>query len=144
MNLRSYSVRTVFFTNIYLVKKQLFYKIYICKKAAFLQYRFFTPHIYKYIFRSNSRGLAPLGLARPDKFINLATLGPSALASRGINIFFARIAPLGPARPDKFINVATLGPSAGINTIYGSFTPLCFLVPFNSFRKRRKLEQRIG
>ena len=42
-------------------------------------------YIYKYIFRSNSRGLAPLGPARPDKFINLATLGPSALASRGIN-----------------------------------------------------------
>ena len=41
-------------------------------------------YIYKYIFRSNSRGLAPLGPARPDKFINLATLGPSALASRGI------------------------------------------------------------
>ena len=37
-----------------------------------------------YIFRSNWRGLAPLGpSARPDKFINLATLGPSALASRG-------------------------------------------------------------
>ena len=45
----------------------------------------------KYIFRSNSRGLAPLGPARPDKFINLATLGPSALASRGINICSARI-----------------------------------------------------
>ena len=42
-------------------------------------------YIYKYIFRSNSRGLAPLGPARPDKFINLATLGPSALASRGTN-----------------------------------------------------------
>ena len=41
-------------------------------------------HIYKYIFRSNSRGLAPLGRARPDKFINPATLGPSALASRGM------------------------------------------------------------
>ena len=27
----------------------LFYKIYICKKAAFLQDRFFTPHIYMYI-----------------------------------------------------------------------------------------------
>ena len=43
-------------------------------------------YIYKYIFRSNLRGLAPLGPARPDKFINLATLGPSALASRGIII----------------------------------------------------------
>ena len=37
------------------------------------------------IFRSNWRGLAHLGpSARPNKFINLATLGPSALASRGI------------------------------------------------------------
>ena len=55
---------------LFYVKKQLFYKD-----------RFFTQHIhiYKYI----SRGLAPLGPARPDKFINLATLGPSALASRG-------------------------------------------------------------
>ena len=44
-----------------------------------------TKHIYKYIFRSNSGGLAPLGPARPDKSINLATLGPSAFASRGIN-----------------------------------------------------------
>ena len=34
-------------------------------------------HIYKYIFRSNSRGLAPLGPARPDKFINLASRGKS-------------------------------------------------------------------
>ena len=32
-------------------------------------------YIYKYIFRSNSRGLAPLGPARPDKFINLASRG---------------------------------------------------------------------
>ena len=44
-------------------------------------------YIYKYIFRLNSRGLAPLGPARPDKFINLATLGPSALASRGIKTY---------------------------------------------------------
>ena len=43
-------------------------------------------YIYKYIFRSNSRGLAPLGPARADKFINLATLGPSALASRGMMV----------------------------------------------------------
>ena len=31
--------------------------------------------IYKYIFPSNSRGLAPLGPARPDKFINPASRG---------------------------------------------------------------------
>ena len=48
-------------------------------------------HIYKYIFRSNSRGLAPLGLSQPDKFINLATLGSSALASRGTNITFSEL-----------------------------------------------------
>ena len=49
---------------------------------AWIRNAFFVER--KYIFRSNSRGLAPLGPARPDKFINLATLGPSALASRGI------------------------------------------------------------
>ena len=37
----------------------------------------------KYMFGSNSHGLAPERGLRPDKFINLATLGPSALASRG-------------------------------------------------------------
>ena len=52
-------------------------------------YVFINPGIYIYIyfvfFRSNLHGSAPLGpSARPDKFINLATLGPSALASRGI------------------------------------------------------------
>ena len=36
-------------------------------------------HIYKYIFRSNSRGLAPLWPARPDKFINHASRGKSYL-----------------------------------------------------------------
>ena len=36
-------------------------------------------HIYKYIFRSNSRGLTPLGPSWPDKFINLATLGPRGI-----------------------------------------------------------------
>ena len=40
--------------------------------------------IHKYIFRSNSRGLVPHGPARSNKFITFATLGPSALASRGI------------------------------------------------------------
>ena len=39
---------------------------------------------YKYMFGSISHGLAPERGLRPDKFINLATLGPSALASRGI------------------------------------------------------------
>ena len=48
-------------------------------------------HIYKYIFRLNSRGLAPLGPARPNKFINLATLRPSALASRGIMMSLTRL-----------------------------------------------------
>ena len=38
-----------------------------------------TKYIYIYIFHSNSRGLTPLGPARPDKFINLA--------SRVTNIF---------------------------------------------------------
>ena len=55
-------------------------------KCGHLQ-RYKHIYIYKYIFRSNSRGLAPLGPARLDKFINLATLGPSALASRG-NIYW--------------------------------------------------------
>ena len=35
------------------------------------------------MFGSNFHGLAPEGGLRPEKFINLATLGPSALASRG-------------------------------------------------------------
>ena len=48
------------------------------------RYKHIHIYIYKYIFRSNSRGLALLGPGRPDKFINLATLGPSALAPRGI------------------------------------------------------------
>ena len=37
--------------------------------------KYINIHIYKYIFRSNSRGLAPLGQARPDKFINLTSRG---------------------------------------------------------------------
>ena len=44
-------------------------------------------HIYKYMFGSNFHGLAPERGLRPDKFINLATLGPSALASRGKILF---------------------------------------------------------
>ena len=35
------------------------------------------------MFGSNSHGLAPERGLRPDKFINLATLGPSALAKHG-------------------------------------------------------------
>ena len=38
-----------FFYNYITVKMLLLYKIYICKKAAFLQDRFFIPHIYIYI-----------------------------------------------------------------------------------------------
>ena len=46
--------------------------------------KYINTHIYKYMFGSISHGLAPERDLRPDKFINLATLGPSALASRGI------------------------------------------------------------
>ena len=60
-----------------------------------------TKHTYKYIFRSNSHGLAPLGPTRPDKFINPATLGnkadyifdvddcPPSLTLSGVNALLA-------------------------------------------------------
>ena len=52
-----------------------------------------TPYIYIYIyiyiyFPSNSRGLALLGPARPDKFINLASRGIKDILTKGKKLEF--------------------------------------------------------